>query len=54
MRALWFAHLDGVLRMLSLILMHRPLKHPGAPRGPAPLSMSLPKVVFLCRGSNVC
>ncbi|XP_065891468.1 serine/threonine-protein kinase mTOR-like isoform X2 [Dysidea avara] len=32
---------DGVLRMLSLILMHRPLKHPGAPRGPTPLTQTM-------------
>ena len=32
---------DGVLKMLSLILMHRPLKHPGAPKGPTPLSMCI-------------
>jgi FKBP12-rapamycin complex-associated protein len=27
---------DGLLKTLSLILMGRPLKHPGAPRSPVP------------------
>ncbi|XP_077998557.1 serine/threonine-protein kinase mTOR-like [Glandiceps talaboti] len=27
---------DGLLKMLSLVLMHKPLRHPGAPKVPAP------------------
>ena len=42
---------DGLLKNLSLVLMGRQLKHPGAPKGPpSPLSPSgeLKKFLFAC------
>lgn len=43
---------DGLLKMLSLVLMHKPLRHPGMPKGLA-YQLSSPSLTNIPEASDV-